>query len=99
MVIVDRHGKPVAALVSTDDLRRLAAAEDAADLRDVQQRTDRGDTRRNRSSRDGSAEVRIGLPAPRVAGADCSSSPGCTKPRLCQAFSKDIRQSTSAIGV
>src|SRR6185369_10176074 len=40
-VIVARHGKPVAAIVSTDDLRRLEAAEqaaeDAADLRDAQQ--------------------------------------------------------------
>ena len=35
-VIVERHGKPVAAIVSTDDLRRLEAAEDAADLRDAQ---------------------------------------------------------------
>ena len=34
-VIVERHGKPVAAIVSTDDLRRLEAAEDAADLRDA----------------------------------------------------------------
>jgi prevent-host-death family protein len=33
-VIVERHGKPVAAIVSTDDLRRLEATEDAADLRD-----------------------------------------------------------------
>jgi len=32
-VIVERHGKPVAAIVSTEDLRRLEAAEDAADLR------------------------------------------------------------------
>ena len=35
-VIVERHGKPVAAIVSTDDLRRLEAVEDAADLRDAQ---------------------------------------------------------------
>ena len=34
-VVVERHGKPVAAIVSTDDLRRLEAAEDAADLRDA----------------------------------------------------------------
>src|SRR5262245_42086067 len=34
-VIVERHGKPVAAIVSTEDLRRLEAAEDAADLRDA----------------------------------------------------------------
>jgi prevent-host-death family protein len=34
-VIVERHGKPVAAIVSTDDLRHLEAAEDAADLRDA----------------------------------------------------------------
>src|SRR5262245_7687239 len=34
-VIVERHGKPVAAIVSTDDLRRLEAAEDAADLHDA----------------------------------------------------------------
>ena len=35
-VIVERRGKPVAAIVSTDDLRRLEAADDAADLRDAQ---------------------------------------------------------------
>ena len=35
-VIVERHGKPVAAIVSTDDLRRLEVAEDAADRRDAQ---------------------------------------------------------------
>src|SRR5262245_12798273 len=35
-VIVERHGKPVAAIVSTEDLRRLEAGEDAADLRDAQ---------------------------------------------------------------
>lgn len=35
-VIVERHGKPVAAIVSTEDLRRLEAAEDATDLRDAQ---------------------------------------------------------------
>src|SRR5262245_28215747 len=35
-VIVERHGKPVAAIVSTDDLRRLEAAENAADLSDAQ---------------------------------------------------------------
>jgi prevent-host-death family protein len=35
-VIVERHGKPVAAIVSTEVLRRLEAAEDAADLRDAQ---------------------------------------------------------------
>jgi prevent-host-death family protein len=34
-VIVERRGKPVAAIVSTDDLRRLEAAEDAADLTDA----------------------------------------------------------------
>ena len=31
-VIVQRHGKPVAAIVSTEDLRRLEALEDAADV-------------------------------------------------------------------
>jgi prevent-host-death family protein len=35
-VIVERHGKPVAAIVSTEDLRRLEAADDATDLRDAQ---------------------------------------------------------------
>jgi prevent-host-death family protein len=35
-VIVERHGKPVAAIVSTDDLRQLEAAENAVDLRDAQ---------------------------------------------------------------
>ncbi len=35
-VVVERHGKPVAAIVSTDDLRRLEATDDAADLRDAQ---------------------------------------------------------------
>ena len=34
-IVVERHGKPVAVIVSTDDLRRLEAAEDAADLRDA----------------------------------------------------------------
>jgi prevent-host-death family protein len=34
-VVVERHGKPVAAIVSTDDLRRLEAIEDADDLRDA----------------------------------------------------------------
>src|SRR5215213_2078090 len=34
-VIVERHGKPVAAIVSTEDLRQLEAAEDAVDLRDA----------------------------------------------------------------
>ena len=34
-VVVERHGKPVAAIVSTDDLRRLEATDDAADLRDA----------------------------------------------------------------
>jgi prevent-host-death family protein len=34
-VVVERHGKPVAAIVSTDDLRRLEAADDAADLQDA----------------------------------------------------------------
>ena len=34
-VIVERHGKPVAAIVSTDDLRRLEEVEDEADLRDA----------------------------------------------------------------
>ena len=35
-VIVERHGKPVAAIVSMDDLRQLEAAENAVDLRDAQ---------------------------------------------------------------
>ena len=35
-VIVERHGKPVAAIVSTEDLRQLEAAENAVDLRDAQ---------------------------------------------------------------
>ena len=30
--VVHRHGKPVAAIVSTEDLRRLEALEDAADI-------------------------------------------------------------------
>src|SRR5262245_15584760 len=34
-VVVERHGKPVAAIVSTDDLKRLEATDDAADLRDA----------------------------------------------------------------
>jgi prevent-host-death family protein len=33
-VVVKRHGKPVAVIVSTGDLRRLEALEDAADVRD-----------------------------------------------------------------
>jgi len=35
-VIVERHGKPVAAIVSTEDLRQLEAAENAVDLKDAQ---------------------------------------------------------------
>ncbi len=31
-VVLTRHGKPVAAVISMDDLRRLEAAEDEADL-------------------------------------------------------------------
>ena len=34
-VVVERHGKPVAAIVSTDDLKRLEATDDKADLRDA----------------------------------------------------------------
>lgn len=34
-VVVERHGKPVAAIVSTDDLRQLEAAENALDLREA----------------------------------------------------------------
>jgi prevent-host-death family protein len=34
-VVVERHGKPVAAIVSTDDLRRLEATDDAVDLEDA----------------------------------------------------------------
>jgi prevent-host-death family protein len=34
-VVVERHGKPVAAIVSTDDLRRLEAGDDAVDVRDA----------------------------------------------------------------
>ena len=34
-VVVHRHGKPVAAIVSTDDLRRLEALEDAEDVADA----------------------------------------------------------------
>ena len=36
-VIVERHGKPVAVIVSTDDLKRLEAIEDAEDVRDAEQ--------------------------------------------------------------
>src|SRR5438477_9845068 len=35
-VVVERHGKPVAVIVSTDDLKRLEALEDAADVRDAE---------------------------------------------------------------
>ena len=34
-VVVERHGKPVAAIVSTEDLRRLEATDEAVDLRDA----------------------------------------------------------------
>ena len=34
-VVVERHGKPVAAIVSTDDLRQLEAAENDLDLREA----------------------------------------------------------------
>lgn len=35
-VVVQRHGKPVAAIVSTDDLRRLEALEDMEDAADAE---------------------------------------------------------------
>ena len=35
-VIVERHGRPVAVIVSTDDLKRLESLEDVADLRDAE---------------------------------------------------------------
>jgi prevent-host-death family protein len=35
-VIVERHGKPVAVIVSTEDLKRLEALEDASDVRDAE---------------------------------------------------------------
>lgn len=35
--VLTRHGRPVAAVVSIDDLRRLEAAEDAADLAATQE--------------------------------------------------------------
>lgn len=34
-VVVERHGKPAAAIVSMDDLRLLEAAEEAGDLREA----------------------------------------------------------------
>ena len=34
-VIVERHGKPVAVIVSTDDLKRLEALEDVSDVHDA----------------------------------------------------------------
>lgn len=34
-VVVHRHGKPVAAIVSTDDLQRLEALEEAEDVADA----------------------------------------------------------------
>ena len=34
-IVVHRHGKPVAAIVSTDDLRRLEALEEADDVADA----------------------------------------------------------------
>ena len=34
-VTLERHGKPVAVLVSMEDLRKLEALEDAADVRDA----------------------------------------------------------------
>ena len=33
--VVERHGKPVAVIVSTDDLKLLEALEEAADVRDA----------------------------------------------------------------
>jgi prevent-host-death family protein len=35
-VVVERHGKPVAVIVSTDDLKRLESLEDIADVRDAE---------------------------------------------------------------
>ncbi len=34
-LVVHRHGKPVAAIISTEDLRRLEALEDAEDIADA----------------------------------------------------------------
>lgn len=34
-IIVERHGKPVAVIVSTEDLKRLEALENAEDVRDA----------------------------------------------------------------
>lgn len=34
--IVERHGKPVAVIVSTEDLKRLEALEEASDVRDAE---------------------------------------------------------------
>jgi prevent-host-death family protein len=34
-VIVERHGKPVAVIVSTDDLNRLESLDDVADVREA----------------------------------------------------------------
>ena len=34
--IVERHGKPVAVIVSTDDLKRLESLEESADVRDAE---------------------------------------------------------------
>ena len=34
-VVVERHGKPVAVIVSTDDLKRLEALEEAEDVREA----------------------------------------------------------------
>ena len=34
-IIIERHGKPVAAIVSTGDLRQLERAEDGVDVRDA----------------------------------------------------------------
>lgn len=33
---MERHGKPVAVIVSTEDLKRLEALEDASDVRDAE---------------------------------------------------------------
>ena len=97
-VVVERHGKPVAAIVSTDDLRRLEATDDKADLRDARAALAEAKQRWDRSARDGSAEVRIGPSARRAGASGRSSASRWTNSRQCEAFSKDLKRSSPAVG-
>jgi prevent-host-death family protein len=60
-VIVERHGKPVAAIVSTEDLRRLETTDDAVDLEDARAALAEA-KRRRRPALSGTALSRVTAP-------------------------------------